>query len=518
MEVVGTKLIVPPQNMSRCDEHGFVVERFCKDHQEVCCKDCVSNHGDCKAVVPLREAANDSSTIIGGIDTITKDLEKLMGKFDSARSTERQSMRSVDVQGKELERRVKKFRQNVDNMLDKLEESLVNKRDELCAEEKSVLKKRIEVCDVAICNIKDSLQRAKGIQKDSDAEKTLITVSKMKNMNEKYQGVLDELKEGKGEFALKFTPNGDLVQALDCLGSINVKSTVKPTEIVDDDQKQETKLAKIKEINVTSALDTTTCTITGCAYLSDGTLVLADESNTSIKVIAKDSSDVAMVKVLEYAPWDVIPISKDEVALRSSFTKEKVDKNIHIFKLSGSIDEMSSIKVDGRPRSIAYHEGQYYVVITKKNDSFIAVYSKDGKVNKTIVPKQNILFEPQYIEFAPKQNILYISDFSKGISGVSMTGEVVFQRADSSIEEYGGITVDNRGEVFACAGKPYGIYRVTPNGSGLVPFITWNNEIDPQALTFCKKSKTFLVTCCNSGKAFVYGVLPSCDVKDFTTT
>lgn len=503
MEIVGVKLAVPPSNMNRCEEHGFTVDSFCRTHSEVCCKDCISsNHDNCTSVIPLKEAAKDGS-FTDGIDTITKNLEVLMSKFDTARNSERETMRTVDSQGRELEKRVKKFRQNVNQMLDKLETSMTLKKDEICGEEKSVLKKRIDVCDTAITNIKDSLQTVKGIQKEPGTEKALVAMSKMKTMNEKYQGVLDELNEGRGEFTLKFIPNGDLVQALDSLGSINVKSTVKPTEVVNDTS--QTKLVKTNEIHVASGLDTTSCTITGCAYLSDGTLVLADESNTSVKVVAKDSHEVGLVKVLEYAPWDVIAISENEVAVRSSFTKEKIDKKIHIFKIDDTIEETSSVNVDGRPRSIAYHDGKFYVTLIKKTDSYIAVYSTSGKVLKTIKPKQQVLFEPQYLTFEPTQGILYVSDFSRGIAAVSTNGDVIFQRVEDGFTEYGGITIGNLDDVFVCAGKPYGIYRLTKNGSSMEPFITWDTEVDPQALTFCHENNSFLVTCCNSGSALVYG-------------
>ena len=505
MEIVGVKLATPSGSMSRCEEHGWIVESFCRTHSEVCCKDCVSNsHHLCTNVVSLTEAAKDGDNV-KYIDIITKDLETLMGKFDSARSSERETMRTVDGEGRQLEKRVKTFRQNVNQMLDKLEASMLVKKEEICGEEKAVLKRRIEVCDTAITNIKESLHTVKRIQKDTNAEKTLVAASKMKNMNDKYQGVLEELNEGRGEFALKFIPNGDLVQALDSLGALNVKCTTQPTEIVDD--KPTAKLEKIQEINVTSGLDVTTSTITGCVYLPDGTLVLADESNSSLKVVAKDTNTVAMVKVLDYAPWDVIAITDDEVAARSSFTKEKIDKKIHIFKITGTIDEITSVIVNGRPRSIAFHDGKFYVAITKKNDAYIAVVSRAGKMLKTIKSKQNILFEPQYLELEPAKGTLYISDFSKGIAAIALSGELLFQKPDSCMTEYGGVTIDDNGNVFVCAGQPYGIYRIAQKGSKMEPLITWNSEIDPQALTFCKKNKTFLVTCCSSGTAFVYGFI-----------
>lgn len=510
MEIVGTKLTVPSRSvaMNRCEEHGYSVESFCRDHHSICCKDCVSrDHSNCKSVVQLKDAVNDGD-MLESVDTITKELEELMTKFDSARNSERETMRSVDSQGRELEKKVKKFRQNVDKMLDKLEVSMMMKKEEITADERSVVKKRIEVCDMAINNIKDSLQTAKGIQKDSDLERKFIAVSKMKTMNDKYQGVLEELTDGRGNFSLKFVPNRELVQELDSLGSINVKSTIKPTEIVKG--LEETKLTKTRELDVTSALDSKTCTITGCTFLPDGSLVLADESNTSIKVVPDGANKVAMVKVLEYAPWDLISISGNEVALRSSFTKDKIDKTIHIFKVTEAIEETSTVSVDGRPRAIAFHNGEFYIAVTKKTDSFISILSKSGKVKKTITPKQQILYEPQYMEFLPRDNILYISDFSKGITALATNGDVIFQRLESSLTEYGGLVIDDNGDIFVCAGKPYGIYRVTPNGSGVIPFITWEDDIDPQAMTFCKRNKQFLVTCCSSQKAFVYKYITSC--------
>jgi hypothetical protein len=465
-------------------------------------------HGTCENILPLGEAVAGSNIDSEVTDTM-KVLETLVSKFEATRNEERESLRMVDTQGKELERKVKKFRQSVDKMLDKLEMSMIMKKDELTGDEVKVIKQRLSVCETAVDNLKDGLQKMKVIQKGKNEKKSFIAVNTVKVLKNRYEDILEEIVDGKGKFSLNFIPNTDLVQALDSLGSINVKSTIRPAEISKDEDKVEPRLAKIAEINVRAPCDTSDCTISGCIPFSKGRLVIADETNSTVKVVGPERTVVSWIK-LDYSPWDIVALSGSEIAVRCSYSEtEEKNNKIYILSVNEEIKQSRCIEVDGRPRAIAYKDQKLFVAVSSNDKILILVMNeKDGSVLKTIKPRKNILKEPQYIAIASERKTIFISDFSKGITAITFEDAVVFDHAKGNTSEYGGITIDDNGEVFVCAGKPYGIYRVADDGSGMTPFVTWDsNDIDPQALVYCEHDKTFVVTSCNSDTALVYAYI-----------
>lgn len=497
--------------MNRCGEHKLELESYCQSHAILCCRECISlQHGACENVLSIGEAAAVNNTDIDLKET-TGLLEHLLMKFETTRNGERGSLRSIQMEGKELEKRVKRFRQSVDKMLDKLQLSIITKKDELAGDEVKVIKQRLGVCETAIENMKDGLQKLNVIQKGKNEQKSFIAVSTVKVLKHRYEDILDEVIDGKGTCALKFIPNNELVTALDSLGSINVKSTIRPADIAYPDKNgiQGNSLAKIAEVNVRAPCDTSVCTITGCISLTDGRLVLTDETNNSVKVVGTDNIVDSSIKV-EYSPWDVVALSEPDIAIRSSFTETtNANNKIYILTITSDIKHNRVLTIDGRPRAIAYIKPKLYVAVSKDETiSILIVAERDGSVLKTIKPRKNILNEPQYICLNPSRKCMFISDFYNGVTAMTFEGVVIFERNGGNTSEYGGITVGSDGELFVCAGKPYGIYKLSTDGTGMCPFVTWEkDDIDPQALTFCEKNKTFIVTSCNSDTAFVYAYI-----------
>ncbi|KAL4228453.1 hypothetical protein ACF0H5_011499 [Mactra antiquata] len=493
--------------MNICEQHRLEIDRFCKTHGDLCCRQCVEqHHNTCENVQSISEVSAKFDAAESTNETL-KMLEALIKQFENVRTGDRESLRSIDQQGKELERRVKKFRQNVDKMLDKAEMTMLMKKDEICGEEVKVVKQRLEVCEVAVNNLKDGVQKMKILQKSKNSQKSFMAVNMTKQLSSKYEDALTDLVDGKGTFTLNFIPNTDLAKSLDSLGSINVKSTIRPSEVLKENGIDGHKLAKIAEVNVRATSDESVCTITGCVCLPDKRLVITDETNASIKIVS-DSYDVIACKRLDYSPWDIVALSDMNVAVRCSYSDVKNSSNVvYILSVKTDIEEKRRLPLDGRPRAIAYQKPHLYVAVSKDDKlSIKVVVESTGKTLRTINPGKNVLFEPQYICLNSFKHIMYVSDFYRGITALSLEGNVIFQRIAGKTTEYGGLTIDNSGNVFVCAGKPYGIYRVSPDGSGMTPFVTWETEdIDPQALTYCSHDETFVVTSCNSDKAYVYG-------------
>ena len=494
------------RNLEHCEKHKCIIESFCEEHDSVCCRECISKeHQDCRRLVPLQRA---SSGVHGNSEMkqVSTDLEHLIYNFEKRVKDEKESLHRVDAQGKSMGDAVKKFRVEINKLIDKIEMSMYLKRDEVVKDEKKILNDRVSLCQKAIPNLRKAEETINKITIKTEEQLAFIAMKNVKHMVAKYEEVHSELVDTQGTFSLKFLPNKDLVTALDSFGSINVKSTLRPVGSTGENgfQEQE-KLVLHKEINVRAPDDTTASVVTGCAFMSDGRLVLADEANQSIKLFDEDLAFLHSCKT-HSAPWDIAAISDSEIAVRNSFAETDKDTNkILIVKVDkNSLKHERQFNIEGRPRAIRFSSPHLYIACSEGKKAHILVLEGE-KVVRTLRPKPGVLSQPQYIAVSSSAEIVWISDFYNGIIALDMKGSVLFRLTDSHVSEYGGITIDVYDDVYICAGKPYGIYKVSQDCKDLKSLMVWENEtVDPQAIVYNCIDEYFLVSSCNSDTAFIF--------------
>ena len=497
----------------RCDEHQATLESFCEDHDVLCCHLCISNaHRTCKRLIPIQRAANgirDGSSI----SDLTSELDKLLTQFMRFKSEGEEETKTISKQGQALTDAFREFRKEVNKVLDKAELALLKKRDEICKSESQEVFEKYKECESAIPVLRTAKDRLVKLKQDTPEQNSFIIVKKVEKVIQKFKPVLEELADKRNPFSVKFEPNKDLLTAMYSLGSIIARTTEHLVCVESNVPKDEDRIASVRklkqsgEINVKSNSDKATCTITGCAFLSDNKFVIVDETNKNLKVIQIDTNTVSQTRALNVTPWDVVPLIDNNVAIRSSFS-DKDENSVLVLSVGKDIQQVAEIKVDGRPRAIAYDEPNIYVAYTKNKTSQICVFDENFKEIKTIRPAYGVLKQPQYMVINKPKDRLYISDFYKGVIVLDLHGKVVTELNDTGLTEYGGITKDKNGDLYMCAGKPYGVYKLTKGCFSVTTLVTWDEgTIDPQTIAYNPDNDSFVVTSCNSNTGFLFSYI-----------
>ena len=502
-------------SVQRCDEHQTVLESYCSDHDQLCCHECIATrHRACSALIPIQRA---SSGIRDGktAQKITSELETLLSQFMRLKKDEENEMKNINKQGDNLEKMVKDFRKEVNEMLDRAESALYRKRDELCKLESKELFERYKTCENTIPVLTKAVKLNENKNKQTNDQRLFIVTKKSQSVVQKYKPVLQDLMERRSAFTVKFLPNEDLKTAIESIGSIFVRATEHFVGINDEppSESQETNgtirlLMQSGKVNVKGNSDKNTCTITGCAFLQDSRIILADETNKTLKLIGLDNRITHCYK-LKSAPWDIVALPDNLVAIRCSFSdNDKDDNAIQILFISNEIKPLKCFRVEGRPRAIDYSHPFMYIACSDKKSSHIIVVDETYEVVKHIRPKEGVLRQPQYMSVDNKTGKVYVSDYYNGVIVLNPDGEVVSKLKDSNLTEFGGITIDASGDVYLCAGLPYGVYKLSKTGDSVTALATWDEgTIDPQTVAYNVKSDNFIVTSCSSDKAYFFSYI-----------
>ena len=497
----------------RCEEHQATLETYCDDHDLLCCHLCISNaHRTCKVLVPIQRAASgikDGSSIAD----LTTDLDKMLTQFMRLKSEGETEAKNISKQGQSVTEHVKEIRKEVNKILDKAEQALLKKKDEICKCESQEVFERYKACESAIPVLQTAKDRLEKLRQDKSEQNSFIIAKKVEKVIQQFKPVLEGLGDQRNPFSVKYEPNKDLITAMYSLGSIITRATEHFVCVESNIPKDVSYAASIRkleqsgEINVKSNSDTAICTITGCAFLSDNnTLVIVDETNKTLKVIG-DENNVSQTFILNVTPWDVVALTGNTVAIRSSFS-DKDENSALVLSVDKDIKHVTDFKIGGRLRAIAYDEPNIYVAYTINKTSQISILDENFKEIKKIRPVHGVLKQPQYMEIDKSTGRLYISDFYKGVIVLDFNGELIAELNDTNLTEYGGITKDTNGDIYLCAGKPYGVYKLSKDCRSVTALVVWGDgKIDPQTVAYNFANDSFIVTSCNSNRAFLFSYI-----------
>ncbi|XP_063411406.1 uncharacterized protein LOC134694331 [Mytilus trossulus] len=149
-----------------CQEHGCILEFYCKSHDSFCCKICsISAHKECKEIIYIDDFLTPSKGHQSvALDNIQKVLKKLESNISSALKNRKNNLTELREQKREISEHIKDKRYEVNVLLDHLEVELLEK---VSALEKTNCEKIEEV----ITKLEDEKEKVEGIQKDVESVK-----------------------------------------------------------------------------------------------------------------------------------------------------------------------------------------------------------------------------------------------------------------------------------------------------------------------------------------------------------
>ncbi|XP_063411409.1 transcription intermediary factor 1-beta-like [Mytilus trossulus] len=185
-----------------CQEHGCILEFYCKSHDSLCCKICsISAHKKCKEIIFIQDFLPPSkghpSVALNNIEKILKNLES---NISSAIKDRKRNLTGLREQKRVISEHIKDKRYKINALLDHLEEQLQQNASTL---EKTNCGKIEQI----IANLENEKEKVEDIQIDVESVKLFAS-----NL---------QIFMGTKAFQERISTNEDNVQQLYDNGSLN---------------------------------------------------------------------------------------------------------------------------------------------------------------------------------------------------------------------------------------------------------------------------------------------------------
>ncbi|KAL3864956.1 hypothetical protein ACJMK2_006597 [Sinanodonta woodiana] len=484
-------------------ENPFEIEFYCIDHELFLnSKDCMSSHRYCKDVIPVLEWAKRKRE--------TRELTKLeavmeqYNSFGSLMSEERIEQRDLLEMKKTL-------------LLEELFQCQEDTIAHLLTLQDHFVKNFDETHEANLNILHGQIKRTKLVHTGASAAlKTIQTLmTQVGDRNEDYT-------KAKREVQLK-CPVYEEILRRDFLTFKRLDYEMNYDPAYESITKEVQKLAYIAEVPQPSKLpsfltqskevsfakrqvkdldrifckhpdDESDCCISGCCYLADGKIVLADWNNRCVKLLDKFFNVVSRL-VLPQSPWDVTKIDDEKVAVtvpgeKSVFVLTYV-KNLQIF---GSFETRCECW------GITFVDHKFVITCDPSSATpSLTFFSLDGKEIKCITNDKDgtPLFRcPNHVITNQIQTLIFVSDCGSNIvTCLNVEGEVKFRYRHNKLDYPTGMTTDCQENVYICGMNSHNIHVITGEGMFLRILLAKDNILHgPRSISFEINGERFIVS------------------------
>ena len=237
------------------------------------------------------------------------------------------------------------------------------------------------------------------------------------------------------------------------------------------------------------SFDRDKCYISGCEFLENGNLLLADNHNKKIKMFDKKYKCMSALH-LSSLPWDLAVIDR-QLAVVTIPDK----KQLQFFEANSKLTLKHSVHLEKNCWGVA-RAGELLVVSCWSRDtSEILVMDTDGLVRRTIRAASRTPFSiPWYVSVFG--DVIRVSDWgSNAVTFMTITGNTLSQYSDNSLKGTMGLKSDPEGNVYVCGRDTNTIHQVSTDGRKVQAILTERDGIDkPLCVCHCPLDNRFVVT------------------------
>ncbi|XP_060594951.1 uncharacterized protein LOC132748938 [Ruditapes philippinarum] len=428
---------------------------YCQNHDNVGCSTCMAvDHRLCKDAFYIPEFIQNNTYQVESrqIQTKLKALAETLAKQADRFKRDKQRLLKRKA---ELLADIRKFRQEINDHLDKLEKS------------------SIDVIEDKVRSLEDKIEDG---LKQLQANKSRITSANDKlaseNANQSEVFVYVKLAEDAANVAniyiedaksksyvkdIDFQRDRRIVTQLEqknTLGTLSEKLTKTAVTLFQIKGKQ--------SYNVKVKSDINNCCITSACCMEDGTIILADYNNNKLKRLHSYNYIVTDYCDLPGMPWQVCMINNTQVAVTLQSKKE-----VHFISLERQLKTTNKIKTDFVCYGLAYANNNLYISDSKTS---VYMYTLSGRKLHQISKDQSghdLLSNIRSLAVSQDAARIYVADYD-GLIVLDNNGQVNTSFNDEPLKganwcyltEAGSVlvsgVVSNNVVLFTCDGELIG--------------------------------------------------------------
>ena len=511
---VSKHVSIKPKAVSevKCDCNQNFVEFVCEDHNDVVCGACQTvKHRKCTTVL-IQDKCLMADYIGYQPGRVLKKVKSLQNDIDALRLTSEAEIRSVNTMTDNCSAQIKTFRNQLNSLFDIKEQKLMKDINAFASEHKQIIDHHVSSLVTTYQMLEADRKTLENFESNGSREALFATDIKVSKPLIEYETVVLDIEKEFKKYLLIFELNMQLEDSLKekPLGNLKIWEAnlkVRAKDVIHP-VVAGMKVTSSSRTNVKLSDDEETPDITGCAFLPNGMLLLADWANKKVKLldslfVVKDSL------VLSSRPWDITALDDDTAIV--TLPDEHELQYIH---MSPKLEQGRTVSVDGESNSVAIVENELFVACRKWDKGDIRVLDEDASekkridvVKKRMFGTQTRIFKwPRYMTSNMSQSKIFVSDFeTKMITCLTASGSIIYQYKDATMKRPCALYVDAEDNLLVCDYYESKVQVITAHGKKDKTLLRSDAGLDyPQSIALRPIDATCIVGCAGSENLLIF--------------
>ncbi|XP_060579037.1 uncharacterized protein LOC132736012 [Ruditapes philippinarum] len=497
----GISKSLPKAPTEMCDRHSHkLIDMYCQNHDSVGCSTCMAdNHRSCQEICYIPEYIQNNTYQAATTDIQTK-LKEISKSLAEQVTRFKQDKQRLLKRKEELLADIRKFRQEINNQLDKLENNSIGNIEDMVKHLEDKIENNLKNLQAHMARVTSANDKLAS-QNTSQAE-VFIFVKIGEDTANAANKCIEDNKTKRTRDVIKLQPEKrilTLLQQYKALGKLGKKGNPAKTPST---------LFKIKGkqsycVTATSYEEDNYSRSACC--LKDGTVILADRKNKKLKRFHSNNNTIIDYCDLPAAPWQVCSINTTQVAVTLPLQKE-----VHFISVEGQMSTTNKINTDFSCSGLAYTNNNLYVSDDTKK---VYVYTLSGRKIKQLRIKHSFISHLKNqltrtdqlrcinsLAVSKDAKRIYVTDRDRGLIVLDKKGKVITRFNGGEIQWASCCYVTEAGSVLVSGSYSNNVIQFTSDGELLGEVIKsdrgkWNIS------SVCCNQQMSKMYVCRSGKS-----------------
>jgi hypothetical protein len=472
----------------QCQLHkGKLIEYICHDHNIFGCSPCITlNHRNCKIdyipdVSKEYRTSDEYRELLRSLAVLQKQFQKII--------EETKANKQKILENKSLVKdEIKKFRQEIINIFDKLESTLQKRVDDIFTKESA----RMESLASSFIKLEKDIEQLRNecskLEIANQFNALYIRSKENKEIIQSYTSAEKQAHKDNYVNSFVFTPNVNLKEIFRSkagIGELQNSHFVR-IERTDKGFFEKLHVRYSDEINVKSLSDQKDCCIPGAVSIAQHCVAVVDSSNKAVKIVDTNTNEISCEKKLFETSRNLDLLPGDFLAVAS-------DRMITLLSITNGLSVVRRLKMVRSCNDLVYCNN--YLIVTFEWPGKVQIMDLVGNVYQTVEKDfyGNELKCP-YVVVDVEKNV-YISDWKTcTVTRMNLKGDLLKGFKDERLVRPCGMVVQDDGCILVCSSGNNSIFLISENmEQGRVLLVEIDGIICPWSLALDKvQNKLYL--------------------------
>ena len=474
-----------------CSQKSAVVD-YCQDHDDVICQSCcVTKHRACKTVSIGEKSASYQR---GKFTVVAQKADMLNDETDRILDERQSELKSNTKMMKDAKEDMRKYRQEINRKLDIMENEMLKEVDRRESKNRQHVDGHILSCTTTKQLIQSDLKILKDAKKTADKADMFAADVQVSKRLADYERLLRDIRRESTSISLTFKNNDQILDMLSNTKSIGtlIEQTIKKYALFTD-----MKFENLKKKKVKISKDKKSPVITGCAFMSDGNVLLCDTENENLKLLDKSFTPQDSLD-LPSRPFGISLVNDTTAIITLPYQEQLRYIDVTPRLAAGRVIQLDKmcvgVRVVGSDIYVTCHLGK------AGGEGEVRILDKNGNLRRRLGVNQDNTFmftRPCHLTVSARSVKIYVSDRDQDtLTCLKTDGTIIFQYKDPELRWPLGVCVDDGDNVMVCGSDSDNLHVVTSHGKKHSIILTSKDGIKyPRSVAYRQTDKTLIIGC-----------------------